>query len=189
MADRQSGWGCLGATLMLVVLLMTACGGLITALRIGFASGDPLVTYLEAKGKISPETARELRVDLPDARNVGLNLASELAAIKRNKGTRTDNLIAWQNAEKQWLAIVDRGHFKLDPQIQEIANLINSIFEEAIAAYGGGSGGGTVGLMARKAGSAANSDAHSAARSDKEIEASLKAKLQELKKKLEPPKE
>jgi len=177
------------ATIALCVLLtfMMACGGLETGLRVAFTADAPLIDYLETKGKISNETARELRVDVPDARNVALNLASQLALIPKNApDVRVRKLNAWQTAEKGWIAIVNRGHFALAPETQEWVDLANSIFEEAVTAYGGGNGG-------KASRAAAVNDAGGTpalpARSDAEIEASLKAKLKLLQKKMESPKE
>ncbi len=128
------------AVTILALLLMTAaCSPKIEqALNIAFDDAPVVVDQLEVDGVISADLAGELRVDIPDGAKFGENLIAKLNGIpKKAPDRKAQKLAAWQSGEKDWLAIVSRGHFKLKPKTQRIADSINGLFATAIQIYGG----------------------------------------------------
>lgn len=159
------------------------------ALDAAFAGMDVAVSRLERMGKIDAETARELRIDLPDGKKVAVNLVADLKAIPKNEARangRALKLQAWQKAEKEWIAIVNRGHFALSPDVQEWVDLLNDIFQAAIEGYGGASVAGGEKLTGRArvtvTGPASPHDA--SPRSEKDVERELARKVKELARKV-----
>ncbi len=122
-----------------LLLFLAACGPkLERALDAVFIAAPIAVDELQADGAITADLAGELRVDIPDGKKVTDALVANLKAIPKDASDRRpQQLAAWQSAELQWLAIVNRGHFALNPKTQRFAVRANSLFATAIQIYGG----------------------------------------------------
>lgn len=129
----------LAASILPLAIFLSACGStFIRSLNAGFDQAPIVVGTLEANGAISGELATALRVDFPDGKQVANDLFNDLRAIPKDAPDRkAQQLSAWQRAEQRWLAIVNRGHFKLNPKTQKFVDVANGIFAAAIQAYGG----------------------------------------------------
>ena len=125
--------------LILAIALLTACGPkLERTLNAVFDTAPIAVDELQNEGAITAELAGQLRVDIPDGKKVTNDLIADLKRIPGNApDRRAQQLAAWQKAEVNWLAIVNRGHFALNPKLQQFAQRANSLFAAGVAIYGG----------------------------------------------------
>lgn len=127
------------AFILAIVLLGGACGPkLERAVNAVFVAAPIAVDELERQGAITAEVAGQLRVDIPDGKKVTDDLIKDLKDIPNNAlDRRARRLAAWQRAELAWLAIVNRGHFALNPKLHKFANRANSLFAAGVQIYGG----------------------------------------------------
>jgi hypothetical protein len=131
--------------LVALTIAFTACSPkLERAVNDVFNLAPLAVDEAERQGAITAELAGELRKDIPDGQQVTNDLIAELKQIPKDASDRRPRqLAAWQSAESKWLAIVNRGHFALNPTMQNFAGRANDLFATAIRIYGGVSAQGT----------------------------------------------
>jgi len=126
-------------SLAIALLFLAACGPkLERAVNTVFDLAPIAVDEAENQGAITAELAGELRVDIPDGQTVTNSLIAQLKQIaKAAPDRRALQLAAWQKAELAWLAIVNRGHFALNPKFQKFADRANELFAAGVRFYGG----------------------------------------------------
>ena len=139
--ERVQGGKSVAVLLLCVGLLSMQIGcspKLEKALDAVFIAAPIAVDEAERQGVITADLAGQLRVDIPDGKRVTDNLIAKLKAIPKDASDRrAQQLAAWQAAELDWLAIVNRGHFALNAKMNGFADRANELFSTAIQIYGG----------------------------------------------------
>jgi len=121
----------------LILILFTACPAkksedLLGRITPVIELAAPFVTSLG----LLPATAEPIIKDFTDALPIGKRLAADLGVAV----TLADKLTAANRAQRDWLVIVNRGHFKFDPRVLGVANTISGIYSAIVGFYGPSTG-------------------------------------------------